>query len=229
MTTNMHTFHGTYTSINTYQTFPPPFPPDGMYAHITRKKLTLIRLSILMPLSQALTVFDYRVDEASMSMVPWKTMVPVYQPMSGGPFGSLYVPTSETVGLQFLVDRLQSNKHCVMLVGGTGTWVGGGMCVGGCGDVCVCVEGGNVCVEGGECVYIYVYVCYGGMYILLVECHIATLTILSCASYAHMHFNPPPPVFPSKHNNPPKHNTLYTTCTHTNCTHTTCTHTTPVY
>lgn len=73
------------------------------------------------PIAQSLTVFDYRVDEATASMVPWSTVLQPYQVPPGAPFASLYVPTAETVGLQFLVDRLQANRHCVMLVGGTGT------------------------------------------------------------------------------------------------------------
>lgn len=72
-------------------------------------------------------MFDYRVDEATASMVPWSTVLQPYSPPPGAPFASLYVPTAETVGLQFLVDRLQANRHCVMLVGGTGRralWLG---------------------------------------------------------------------------------------------------------
>lgn len=71
--------------------------------------------------AQSLTVFDYRVDEASASMVPWSTVLQPYKAVPGAPFASLYVPTAETVGLQFLVDCLQANRHHVMLVGNTGT------------------------------------------------------------------------------------------------------------
>ena len=65
------------------------------------------------------TVFDYYVDEASCSMVHWETRVPAftYQPEN---FGSMFVPTVDTMRLSFLLELLMARNHFVMLVGNTG-------------------------------------------------------------------------------------------------------------
>ena len=64
-------------------------------------------------------VFDYFVDDKTGNMVHWSTKVPafVYNPMD---FASLFVPTVETTRLTYLLNLLVSNRHHVMLVGGTG-------------------------------------------------------------------------------------------------------------
>ena len=65
------------------------------------------------------TVFDYYVDEASCSMVHWETRVPAftYQPEN---FGSMFVPTVDTMRISFLLELLMARNHFVMLVGNTG-------------------------------------------------------------------------------------------------------------
>ena len=64
-------------------------------------------------------VFDYYVHTESASMVPWENRVPKFTYLPEN-FGSLFVPTVETVRLAYLLDLLMANHHNVMFVGNTG-------------------------------------------------------------------------------------------------------------
>ena len=68
-------------------------------------------------------VFDYYVDEATCSMVPWEQRVPAFQYFPGN-FSSLFVPTVETARLTWLLDTLMAKHHNVMFVGTTGRKIG---------------------------------------------------------------------------------------------------------
>lgn len=65
-------------------------------------------------------VFDYYVDDASCSMVPWENKVPSFSYMPDS-FSSLFVPTVDTTRLTYFLDTLIAKKHYVMFVGNTGT------------------------------------------------------------------------------------------------------------
>ncbi|KAL0038617.1 hypothetical protein WJX79_000048 [Trebouxia sp. C0005] len=65
-------------------------------------------------------VFDYYVDDASCSMVPWENKVPSFSYMPDN-FSSLFVPTVDTTRLTYFLDTLIAKKHYVMFVGNTGT------------------------------------------------------------------------------------------------------------
>ena len=64
-------------------------------------------------------VFDYYVDDASCSMVPWDNKVPSFTYMPDS-FASLFVPTVDTTRLTYFLDTLIAKKHYVMFVGNTG-------------------------------------------------------------------------------------------------------------
>ena len=64
-------------------------------------------------------VFDYYVDDASCSMVPWDNKVPSFTYMPDN-FSSLFVPTVDTTRLTYFLDTLIAKKHYVMFVGNTG-------------------------------------------------------------------------------------------------------------
>lgn len=71
------------------------------------------------------TVFDYCLDESSITMVPWSTRVPPfsYAASVGGDTpnaAALFVHTVETVRLQYLVGLVMKGGHHAMLVGGSG-------------------------------------------------------------------------------------------------------------
>eukprot|EP00891_Asterochloris_glomerata_P002883 jgi/Astpho2/2883/Aster-01037 len=65
-------------------------------------------------------VFDYFVDEASVSMVSWETKVPQFTYVPDN-FSGLFVPTVDTTRLTWFLDTLVAKKHFVMFVGNTGT------------------------------------------------------------------------------------------------------------
>ena len=65
------------------------------------------------------TVFDYYVDDATCSMVPWEGKVPSFTYMPDS-FSSLFVPTVDTTRLTYFLDTLIAKKHYVMFVGNTG-------------------------------------------------------------------------------------------------------------
>ena len=65
-------------------------------------------------------VFDYYVDDATCSMVPWENKVPSFSYMPDN-FSSLFVPTVDTTRLTYFLDTLVAKKHYVMFVGNTGT------------------------------------------------------------------------------------------------------------
>lgn len=67
-------------------------------------------------------MFDYFVDEKLCAMVPWAACVPPPPPPPppGSHFGSVFVPTAETVRTSHLLKMLMANNHHVMLVGGPG-------------------------------------------------------------------------------------------------------------
>lgn len=65
-------------------------------------------------------VFDYYVDDATCSMVPWENKVPSFSYMPDS-FSSLFVPTVDTTRLTYFLDTLIAKKHFVMFVGNTGT------------------------------------------------------------------------------------------------------------
>lgn len=65
-------------------------------------------------------VFDYYVDDASCSMMPWENKVPTFSYMPDS-FSSLFVPTVDTTRLTYFLDTLIAKKHYVMFVGNTGT------------------------------------------------------------------------------------------------------------
>ena len=65
-------------------------------------------------------VFDYYVDDATCSMVPWENKVPSFSYMPDS-FASLFVPTVDTTRLTYFLDTLIAKKHFVMFVGNTGT------------------------------------------------------------------------------------------------------------
>jgi len=75
------------------------------------------------------TVFDYFVDSKSDGIwSPWATMVPNFDYAASGLAGtatldlaSVFVPTVETVRLQYLLRLLLHNGYHAMLVGGVGT------------------------------------------------------------------------------------------------------------
>ena len=64
-------------------------------------------------------VFDYYVDDATCSMVPWEGKVPSFSYMPDS-FASLFVPTVDTTRLTYFLDTLIAKKHYVMFVGNTG-------------------------------------------------------------------------------------------------------------
>lgn len=64
-------------------------------------------------------VFDYYVDDATCSMVPWEGKVPSFSYMPDS-FSSLFVPTVDTTRLTYFLDTLIAKKHYVMFVGNTG-------------------------------------------------------------------------------------------------------------
>ena len=64
-------------------------------------------------------VFDYFVDDKTGDMVAWTNKVPAFSYVPGD-FANLFVPTVDTTRLTYLLNLLISNKHHVMLVGGTG-------------------------------------------------------------------------------------------------------------
>ena len=64
-------------------------------------------------------VFDYYVDDATCSMVPWEGKVPSFSYMPDS-FSSLFVPTVDTTRLTYFLDNLIAKKHYVMFVGNTG-------------------------------------------------------------------------------------------------------------
>lgn len=64
-------------------------------------------------------VFDYYVDDATCSMVPWEGKVPSFSYMPDS-FSSLFVPTVDTTRLTYFLDTLVAKKHYVMFVGNTG-------------------------------------------------------------------------------------------------------------
>ncbi len=64
-------------------------------------------------------VFDYFVDEASVSMVSWETKVPQFTYVPDN-FSGLFVPTVDTTRLTWFLDTLVAKKHFVMFVGNTG-------------------------------------------------------------------------------------------------------------
>ncbi len=64
-------------------------------------------------------VFDYYVDDATCSMVPWDNKVPSFTYMPDN-FSSLFVPTVDTTRLTYFLDTLIAKKHYVMFVGNTG-------------------------------------------------------------------------------------------------------------
>ena len=68
-------------------------------------------------------VFDYYVDDATCSMVPWENKVPSFSYMPDN-FSSLFVPTVDTTRLTYFLDTLVAKKHYVMFVGNTGTFNG---------------------------------------------------------------------------------------------------------
>lgn len=67
-------------------------------------------------------VFDYYVDDATCSMVPWEGKVPSFSYMPDS-FSSLFVPTVDTTRLTYFLDTLIAKKHYVMFVGNTGELV----------------------------------------------------------------------------------------------------------
>ena len=66
-------------------------------------------------------VYDYYVDEASGTMVPWADKVPKFAYMPGS-FSTLFVPTVESTRLTYFLDSLIARKHYVMFVGNTGAF-----------------------------------------------------------------------------------------------------------
>lgn len=64
-------------------------------------------------------MFDYYVEDATCSMVPWEGKVPSFSYMPDS-FSSLFVPTVDTTRLTYFLDTLVAKKHYVMFVGNTG-------------------------------------------------------------------------------------------------------------
>jgi dynein heavy chain len=71
--------------------------------------------------------FDYVYSLQDDCFVDWATKVPVYQaiPIGGGagetPFTQLFVPTSDTVRLTYLMDMLaRKSRHCMLVGSGSG-------------------------------------------------------------------------------------------------------------
>ena len=79
-------------------------------------------------------VFDYFVDEASVSMVSWETKVPQFTYVPDN-FSGLFVPTVDTTRLTWFLDTLVAKKHFVMFVGNTGA------CFASAGQLCTTKEG----------------------------------------------------------------------------------------
>ena len=84
--------------------------------------------------TEAGTVFDYYIDGTTGSWVPWSKLVPRFnfaeamaEATVGAPPGTpldpaaFFVPTVETVRMQYLVKLLLKNGHSAMLVGPAGT------------------------------------------------------------------------------------------------------------
>jgi ABC-type dipeptide/oligopeptide/nickel transport system ATPase component len=68
------------------------------------------------------TVFDYYPDTSSGRMVPWKGVVPDYEPPNDAYLVSkVFVPTVETVRLSFVTDLLVRLHQPVLMVGTAGT------------------------------------------------------------------------------------------------------------
>ena len=73
------------------------------------------------------TCFDYVYSFQEDGFVDWASKVPVYQPIpiGGGagetPFTQLFVPTSDTVRLTYLMDMLaRKGRHCMLVGSGSG-------------------------------------------------------------------------------------------------------------
>ena len=69
-------------------------------------------------------VFDYRVDEKSMMMVPWQNSVPTFSGVNqdfANDFGNLFVPTLDTTIMESFLDSMIPSGFYVMLVGNAGT------------------------------------------------------------------------------------------------------------
>lgn len=71
--------------------------------------------------------FDYVWSTQTDSFVDWSTKVPIFQPIPIGnnpgetPFTQLFVPTSDTVRLTFLMDTLaRKGRHCMLVGSGSG-------------------------------------------------------------------------------------------------------------
>ena len=79
------------------------------------------------------SVFDYYVDETAGGWAPWSRRVPDFDyaaaaaraaPSDGSSpldLSALFVPTQDSVRLQFLLGLVMKNGHHAMLVGGSGT------------------------------------------------------------------------------------------------------------
>eukprot|EP00163_Fabomonas_tropica_P031151 TRINITY_DN730_c1_g2_i2.p1 TRINITY_DN730_c1_g2~~TRINITY_DN730_c1_g2_i2.p1 ORF type:complete len:4514 (+),score=1634.66 TRINITY_DN730_c1_g2_i2:234-13775(+) len=67
------------------------------------------------------TVFDYRIDEKTRKLVPWTNSVPKFEYDPELPVEDMFVHSTETVRLSFMLDRLVSVKKPVLLVGTAGS------------------------------------------------------------------------------------------------------------
>ena len=66
-------------------------------------------------------LFDFFVNEETMTFDNWVTKVEPYKHDPMAVFGNIYVSTPETLRVTNLLDLLMKNRHAVMLVGGAGT------------------------------------------------------------------------------------------------------------
>jgi hypothetical protein len=67
------------------------------------------------------TVFDYVVDVASRTWVPWESRLSAsFRPPPGVPFFKVLVPTADTVRYRFLASTLMQHGHHTLLVGAVG-------------------------------------------------------------------------------------------------------------
>lgn len=67
------------------------------------------------------TVFDYVIDCATRTWVPWESRLSgAFRPPPGVPFFKVLVPTADTVRYRFLASTLMRHGHHTLMVGGVG-------------------------------------------------------------------------------------------------------------
>ncbi|NXM72263.1 DYH9 protein, partial [Serilophus lunatus] len=67
------------------------------------------------------TVFDFYIDPETKKFEPWSKLIPQFEFDPEMPLQACLVPTTETVRVRYLMDRLLQRRRPVMLVGTAGT------------------------------------------------------------------------------------------------------------